>query len=556
MRSCLLNFQAVSRILFIHSQLIQISMNHQSLITVSLLAVFFSLQGLYAQPADVPAKITWGQARNEGTNSEVTKVVDISKEEYVVLRERGETAFGNPKVFVESYDNNQKLKRSQELELKHKGKRRAFEDVVKIGGELYFFTSFNNQAQRINYLFYQKLSGRFVPSKQLVKIAELPAPNKDKPGEFTILQSSDSSKVLIYSQLDTKKREPEQFSLQVFDNQLNLIWKKDISLPYGEQQFAVEDYRIDENGDVYLLCVQYLEGTRDQRRGLPNYEYVVLAYTANGEREKEYRISLEGRFVSDLTFRFSRDGSLVCAGFYSEQGVNSIKGTCFFKIDTRTEALYDIRLSEFDLAFRTAFMSSGEQRRARRAEQEGNTARQAELDRFSLNELILRSDGGAVLVAEQAFMYERSYRYWDGTFRVDYYYNYNDIIIVNIRPDGSIEWSTRIPKLQETMNDGGYYSSYAMAVVRDRFYFIFNDNRRNFEGGGGQLFNFNGRNSIISLAEVRRDGSLEMYPLYDNREAGVITRPKICKQTGSRKMMVYGELGRQFRLGLLEFDPR
>jgi len=93
-----------------------------------------------------------------------------------------------------------------------------------------------------------------------------------------------------------------------------------------------------------------------------------------------------------------------------------------------------------------------------------------------------------------------------------------------------------------------------MAVVRDRLYFIFNDNSRNYTSKkDNQLYNFNGRNSIITLAEIRKGGALEMYPLFNNREAGIITRPKICKQTGSRKMIVYGERGRSYRLGLLQF---
>ena len=139
--------------------------------------------------------------------------------------------------------------------------------------------------------------------------------------------------------------------------------------------------------------------------------------------------------------------------------------------------------------------------------------------------------------------------------RFEYFYNYNDIIVVNIQPDGGIEWATRIPKRQETVNDGGYYSSYAMSIVRDRLYFIFNDNSRNFSNeGNSRLYNFNGRNSIVALAELRKDGQLSMYPLFNNRDADIITRPKICKQIGSRRMMVYGEQGRQYRFAELEFD--
>ena len=101
-----------------------------------------------------------------------------------------------------------------------------------------------------------------------------------------------------------------------------------------------------------------------------------------------------------------------------------------------------------------------------------------------MDQLILRNDGGALLIAEQYFVQEEYDRnqfydpyysnYYNRNYNdIDYVYNYNDIIVVNIRPDGEIEWTARIPKRQVTTNDGGYYSSYAMSIVRSKIYFVF-----------------------------------------------------------------------------------
>jgi hypothetical protein len=73
-------------------------------------------------------------------------------------------------------------------------------------------------------------------------------------------------------------------------------------------------------------------------------------------------------------------------------------------------------------------------------------------------------------------------------------------------------------------------------------------------GNDNRLYNFNGRNSIITLAEISKGGRLEMYPLFENRNTGTITRPKICRQIGSRQMLVYGEKGRDFRFAELTFE--
>ena len=510
---------------------------------------------LSGQRDNVPAKAKWGEELTEPAGTRITKTVAINKEGFYMLRQKNEGALANEQAFIEYYDREMQLRKSQQLELKYKGKRRDFEDVVMIGGELYLFTSFNNQAKKKNFLFYQKLSSRLQPSRNLVMISEVEAPNKAKEGSFNLVISSDSSKVLLYSQLPYQKRDPERFALNVFDNQMNKLWSRDIILPYTDQQFAIEDYRIDKEGNVYIMGVLYVDGVRERRRGRPNYQYIILAYTQQGEDVQEYHIALEDKFITDLAFRIGDDGNVVCAGFFSERGTYSVKGTCFFRLNASTKEIFNLSFKEFGFEFRTEFMRPGELRRASRAEAGDDTGREPELFRFSLDELVLRSDGGAVLVAEQYYVYERTYRYWDGTLRFEYFYNYNDIIVVNIQPDGGIEWATRIPKRQETVNDGGYYSSYAMSIVRDRLYFIFNDNSRNFSNeGNSRLYNFNGRNSIVALAELRKDGQLSMYPLFNNRDADIITRPKICKQIGSRRMMVYGEQGRQYRFAELEFD--
>jgi hypothetical protein len=508
-----------------------------------------------AQPAGSPGVLTWGEELKKPGGTAITKIIDLNAEGFFALRQK-EGGLGHDEAYVEYYDRNMQLRRSEKLDLKYKGKRRDFEDVIKIGGELYLFTSFNNPAHKKNYLFYQKLNRRLQPARDLVKIGEIDARNKEQGGTFNILLARDSSKVLLYNQLPSAKREPERFALQVFDQFLQPIWQRDITLPYSSQLFGVEDYRIDNQGNVYLLGVLYNDGVRERRRGSPSYQYVILAYTQGGSDIQEYRLSVGNKFLTDLTFRIADDGRLVCAGFYSDQGAYSIKGTCFFRLDPFTKAVQDLNLKAFDFEFRTEFMTEGEVRRAERAERSGNVRQQPELYRFSLDELVLRSDGGALLVAEQFFVFERVFQHWDGTMRFDYFYNYNDIIVVNIRPDGSIEWATRIPKRQETYNDGGYYSSYAMAIVRDRLYFVFNDNSRNFEGNvdNNRLHNYNGQNSVIALAELHRDGELRIHSLFRNKDANTITRPRICKQVGSRLMMVYGERGRNYRFGGLSFD--
>lgn len=556
---------------------ISMQLRTKALLTVIFLSVFSMA---YSQSSETPADLEWGQDYREPTNTFATKIIGLRSDGFYLLRQKVlNNPDARPRAWVELYGNDMKLNKSVEQELKYKGKQRDFEEVLYFGRKLYLLTSFNNTAKKMNFLFKQEISTKsLIPSKKLDMVCETTARNKSTEGTFDFRISKDSTHLLIYNDLPYKKDEPEQFGFRVFDQNFDLVWKKKIRLPFPDNQFTVEEYQVDEMGNVHLLGVLYTDAAKLRRRGTPTYEYVILSYLNNGETKEEMRINLDDKFVTDLTFRVAKDGDLICSGFYSDRGTYSIKGACYFRLDPKTRELITRNYQPFEFDFMTVRMSEKKKEKTKKAEIENNMNRTAELFDYSLDELILRSDGGAVLVAEQFYIeYDRYNNFNNGGFgfggygayspfysnrfrnnyQTDYFYNYNDIIVVNIRPTGEIEWTARIPKRQETRNDGGYYSSYAMSIIRDKLYFIYNDNARNLtehKKKSNRLYNYNGSDSIISLAQISIGGEVNIFPLAYNKDAGIMTRPKMCKQIGKKEMAVFGERGKNYRFGKLVFD--
>ena len=531
---------------------------------------------LLAQPLDKMATIDWSESYDEPNNSFLSKIIHSDQTGFYALRVQG---LGNkktkPNIFVEYYDKNEmRLKKSAELDLNFKNKRRDFEDVLVAGGNMYFLTSFNNQAKKKNYLFAQTVNKATLrPSKKLTKLAEVDTKNRYQEGGFRHDLSKDTSKILLYSMLPKKKRQPERFSLQVFDNQLTPIWEKEVQLPFNDENFAVQEYKVDNEGNVYMLGIIY-EGGKALKKNT-NYQYVVLAYRNNGNAVEEYKINLNKKFITDLTFRVDNKGDLIFSGFYSDKGNYSVKGTYFFRLNPVTKEIYNKNLKAFDFKFLTEYLSDNKVEKAKKSAKKGNSP---ELYRYALDDLILRSDGGAVLVAEQYYVQRRNNNndfyggglyggagigfrnrpgfYNNNFYAEEYEYYYNDIIVVNIQPSGEIEWTARIPKQQITTNDGGYFSSYAMSIVKDKFYFVFNDNFKNYEPkkNPNKWYTYTGRNSVITLAEINKNGEVNLEPLFSDTEASITTRPKVCKQVGRNDMIIYGERNRNFRFGNLVFE--
>ncbi len=95
-----------------------------------------------------------------------------------------------------------------------------------------------------------------------------------------------------------------------------------------------------------------------------------------------------------------------------------------------------------------------------------------------------------------------------------------------------------------------------MSIVRDKFFFVFNDNPKNYapDKKSNKFYNFNGRNSVIAFAEISKNGSVSIRPIFSAKGVSVVARPKICKQVGRNEMMIYGERGRKYRFGSLKFN--
>ncbi|HET6992423.1 MAG TPA: hypothetical protein VFJ43_13905, partial [Bacteroidia bacterium] len=235
----------------------------------------------------------------------------------------------------------------------------------------------------------------------------------------------------------------------------------------------------------------------------------------------------------------------------------SIKGAFYMTIDSKTHDVKVSNMSEFNSEFITQYFSEREKKKEKKKEDKGE---EPELYSFQLNELLIRKDGGATLIAEQYYMYTVTYTTYDPTSHMttthtDYYYNYNDILVLSFNNDGSLAWKTKIPKRQTTVNDGGYYSSYAYAAIDDKLFFVFNDNPKNlFAQPGVQPEAFNGRKDLaVMLIEVDADGKMSKELLMTTEKGDLIVRPKMCEQTAAREMIILSEKSKTYQFSKVVF---
>ncbi len=386
------------------------------------------------------------------------------------------------------------------------------------------------------------------------------------------------SKFTIYDVRNILKL-PSSYSIRIYEllKQYEKIGRRKFELQELKEIIGVIE-EVDNNGNAYVLGKHYFEKRKDSRRDAPNYEFVLETYTEIGEQKDKYQLNSKEKFISNLTFEVNSKEQIICTGFYSDVkprgGISdsrntkgTIRGIVFFSIDNVNKIIAEKTYSEFDLGFIALNESEKQKRSIERRATDGNDNNDPGLFSYDFRDVILRSDGGAVVIAEQYFAYDRfndpffngglNRGFSNNGFRQDSTHVFSDIIVVNIDPDGSIRWANAVPKYQSSFNYDTYrFLSFGSANYRDEIYMLFNERVDLFESdaGGGGLLKSRASNYGLAMATIDKSGELDIKLLAPNREMGVQVLPTLIKQIGKKELLFYGEGGDMFRLGKVELN--
>lgn len=479
-------------------------------------------------------EVTWGPEQKQTIRNRLDRIIGEDNNGIYVLRYKSRI-IGQAMPVIEHYNKKMILKYSTSLK-DLVSYNIMINNAWQFNNELYIFFTKYNPRKREQTLFYQqvdKKTGKLAGKRG--RITEVPAFNKADIGYLEYAASPDSSRAVIYSSPTITRgllQRPKSmaFTIEVVDENFEKVWDKFVKLPYQEDLFDMVKVDVDKQGNAYVLARIYNERRQNQRNGEVNYAYKILSYQENGEKLVEYDldIDMENVFITDLTFKVNQD-KLTCAGFYSAKKVaNSIKGTCFFSVDIASQEIIGKKVKAFEEDFLAKLMNK---RRASKGK---------ELFRYYLDEIILRSDGGAVLMGEQFYVVTQTYNTgvgFNSPQTTTYTYHYEDIIIININPDGSVAWATNVPKDQQASTTD--FSSYAHMIVKGQIHFVYNDRIS--------------RRSPVMHATVNTKGEVSIKELFNNKDEGILTKPPLCKQTSRNEMVIYGERGNRFKFGKIEF---
>jgi len=461
---------------------------------------------------------------------------------------------------IEKLNNNMMVENSMSLPLAFQKKEMDLEGLVYYNEKIIMLSSLNDRKLKKNYLFYQVINpSNLTLDGSMKNVGEIPYEKKRFQGAFGFDIAADSSSMLLFFEMPYAKDAAEKYSFKVLDSKLDEIWSHEVELPYKEQFFTVKDSEVSSKGDVFVLGKEYNEDKNSKAmRDLPNYKYHILGYYNRGKKIVDYEVSLHDKFIKSVTFDINANGNIICSGFYSEGYGLGIKGAFFLSIDGISRKVKKESYKEFDEAFITEGWSDKEINKAKKKQVKKDKA--IEMYNYDLRDFILRKDGGVVLLAEQYFVRVVTTTTTDAngntSTRTTYHYYYNDVIVINIDPDGDIEWATKIDKYQHSVNDGGRLSSFALQVKDDMMYLVYNESAKQYfdKEERSEMKGKDKRSYLTLLVSIDNKGEYEKEILLNNSVNKVFAVPKLCEQISKKEMLIYSYSKKGQKFGTMTLE--
>lgn len=516
---------------------------------------------LIAQSKTDRAEVQWGEARDERKHGLFAGLQHHTQDRvYVVVYRKDDP-------WLQVFNTDQVLLKETALPLDMGSEEHEWEELMFLKERVVFFTSVYRKSKKLTTLYARSYDlDDLQPVGPMKDLMVLEAESKKDRGWFTVEAEADSSGFRMWAtaagqtEHKTVMAEVKHYTADLELMKEGEEWRE---RPYPADEYEVECSYQEHDGTRYMVVRKYPEKREQKarkREGMPSYDMVLVVYDKGIGKPSLHPIEAGGRFLQDLRMVLMEDkNEIICAGFYGNKGDWAVRGAYVLRLDRGTKAVKHESYKEFDRDFITSYMTEKEEKKAtKKAEKKGESL---ELYEYDLDEIVLREDGGMVLVGEQYYMYTTTVcttnQNGGQTCRTVFHYIYNDIIAVSTDAEGNITWAVKIPKRQHTANDGGYYSSYAMAVKGNRMYFVFNDNGKNLfltQGQKVEQFELKGKEALITMVTVDVDGRVDREALLALEKRDAILRPKACVQTDDARMFIYAERKKEYRFGTITFQ--
>ncbi len=343
--------------------------------------------------------------------------------------------------------------------------------------------------------------------------------------DFGVISSEDRSKILVYY-VDNQS----VIRALVFDDtNSELLWERSFEPEDFSEHQEVYHVELSNTGEVFVLIEQDNFSSNQK-----DHYYRVYGVLNKGTDVKWYDILMRENLTFDLRVRYdNRNRHLTAGGLYGEETTTRAMG--YFSL------YVDVNLGEHQLQFHEFtldFLSDMEGKKVKKNKG---------VQEISIQELVLRQDGGVVILGEETKDLSRGVQsmvprtaFYDQFPRAITDYYYNDMFALCVDPNGDLDWTTVLPKKQYSQDDGGVFSSYFMLRTPGSLRLVFNDEIK--------------LENTVSEYLLYSDGNFDRTSILSTKNLKLRLRFRDATQVAPEVILVPSERRGRLRIARLEFQ--
>lgn len=280
-----------------------------------------------------------------------------------------------------------------------------------------------------------------------------------------ILSADEEHMVIQYASVRDKKEAIIDYrvNVAVFDKNLEEEWKAEIKMPYAASDMYTRDLTVDSKGDICLIANVY-KGSEEKakKRELTDWKYEFLRCTGQGTGWEISPLDISDRRLLTLALFENNDGELRACGFYRKNEDQTGADGFFTCAFNESDELSALSFHEIPNSIINQYVSKKEVKRNEKEEDKGEDLG---LTNMTLSRVLIKDDGGMILIGEQRYTTVRCYTDSRGSQRCYTVWNAGDLLLCSVDASGEQEWMRRLPKLMTSLAPIG--ESYQYLVGND-----------------------------------------------------------------------------------------
>lgn len=398
----------------------------------------------------------------------------------------------------------------------------------------YAYVIYQYQKRSILHCMAAKIDGNGKKVGEVIELDTARIPFFADNKIYSTIYSEDRKQIMVYK--IQKKNDVLRFTTLLFDPELRLKKKSYIEIAYEERRDVFSDFLVDNEGN-FLVTKGYKSASRD----LIN-ELTLMVKRNDRDSFQFYPLTLKNIFLDEVKLKVDNlNKHYLVNSFYYKTRRGNVEGLYTAVLDAETGNAIGENLADFSDSLKYDAKSGGSLKLA--------------FNDYFIRNVILRRDGGFILVAEDFYTQSRAnpwnrmdylygspymsnYNYYLGNPSNYYYYYrprsslnnlnqtryyYENIVVMSFDNTGQVEWSNVIHKSQYD-DETEAYLSYQLMNAGDELHVLFNELER--------------RNQLIADQSITASGKLIRNPTLKSLDKGYQFMPRFARQVGAKQIIL------------------